>query len=115
MDAQMQQDSMLNAQWRSGLIAFAMLVAIEAGLAACDRAPDRAAPDRGSNSPTATTTTAPVSLPPSAVAGEATKASGTANANDQPMKSMSKEEESTSMPKPGQANDDSTVAGDSKK
>lgn len=106
----MQQDSILNAQWRSGLIAFAMLVAIEAGLAACDRAPDRA-----SNSPTATTTTAPVSLPPSAVASEATKPSGTANANDQPMKSMSKEEESTSMPQPGQANDHSTVAGDSRK
>src|ERR1022692_543355 len=110
MDAQMQQDSILNAQWCSGLIAFAMLVAIEAGLAACDRAPDRA-----SNSPTPTTTTAPVSLPPSAVASEATKPSGTANANDQPMKSMSKEEESTSMPQPGQANDHSTVAGDSRK
>jgi hypothetical protein len=39
-----------------------------------------------------------LSLPPSAVASEATRPSGTANANDQPMKLMSKEEESTSMP-----------------
>jgi hypothetical protein len=107
----MQQDSMLNERWRSGLMAFAILVATEASLVACDRATDRA-----SNPPTGTSaTTAPVSLPPSAVTVEGTKTGGTANANDQPMKSMSKEEESTSMPRPGQANDHSTVANDSKK
>jgi hypothetical protein len=38
----------------------------------------------------------------------------TANANDQPMKSMSKEEEAKSMPRPGQANDHSTLAKDPK-
>jgi hypothetical protein len=107
---QMQQGSVLTTRWRSGLIAVVMLVVVDTGLVACDRAPDRAL-----NSPTATTTTAPVSLPPSAVPSEASKPSGTANANDQPMKSMSKEEESTSMPRPGQANDDSTLVKDSKK
>ena len=39
----------------------------------------------------------------------------TANANDQPQKPMTKQEESTSMPQPAQANDHSTVAGDGKK
>jgi hypothetical protein len=39
----------------------------------------------------------------------------TADANDQPQKPMTKQEESTSMPQPGQANDHSTVAGDGKK
>ena len=99
---------MLNSQWRSVAVAFAMLLAIEGGLAACDRTPQGTPESQAA-------TTAPVSLPPSASTIEGVKPSGTANANDQPMKSMSKEEESTSMPQPGQANDHSTVANDSKK
>jgi hypothetical protein len=110
----MQPNPLLNPR-RRGAIAFALLLAIEGGLAACDRTPqpmhDSSAPTTAS-SPTAT---APVSLPPSASTIEGIKPDGTANANDQPMKSMSKEEESTSMPQPGQANDDSTLANDSKK
>lgn len=66
-----------------------------------------------------------VSSPPSAAAAppattetssaEKPNAAPTANANDQPQKPMSKQEESTSMPQPGQANDHSTLAGDGKK
>jgi hypothetical protein len=36
----------------------------------------------------------------------------TAKASDEPMKSMSKDEEATSMPRPAQANDHSTLAKD---
>jgi len=42
------------------------------------------------------------------------KAGETAKGTDEPMKSMSKEEESKAMPQPGQANDHSTVAQDPK-
>jgi hypothetical protein len=38
----------------------------------------------------------------------------TAKASDEPMKSMNKEEEAKSMPRPGQANDHSTLAKDPK-
>jgi hypothetical protein len=50
-----------------------------------------------------------------AAATEKPNAARTANANDQPQKPMNKQEESTSMPQPGQANDHSTLAGDGKK
>jgi hypothetical protein len=46
---------------------------------------------------------------------EGAKNTATANANDQPMKAMTKGEESASMPQRGQANDHSTLAKDSKK
>jgi len=110
----MQPDSMLNPR-RRGVIAFAMLLAIEGGLAACDRTPQPAHDSSAATTASSPAATAPVSLPPSPSTIEGIKPSGTANANDQPMKSMSKEEESTSMPQPGQANDHSTVAKDSKK
>lgn len=43
-----------------------------------------------------------------------TNASETAKGTDEPMKSMTKEEEQKAMPQPGQANDHSTLAQDPK-
>ena len=108
----MKQNSMANSQWRTGLLAFVTLVLLAAGIAACDRAPERPP-----QTPTAQVAPTPVPYPPPAAAAvtEGAKPGETANANDQPMKSMTKAEESNSMPMPGQANDDSTVAKDSKK
>ena len=101
----MQHYSMANSQWQNGLLAFVIVLA----LAACDRSP--AHPPEAS--PAAV---APTASPLPAPSGtEGTKREATANANDQPMKSMTKAEESTSMPMPGQANDHSTLAKDSKK
>jgi hypothetical protein len=102
-------DSMASSQWQRGLPAFGILLALTAGMAACDRAPERPP-----EAPPATVAPAASALPaPSGTEG--TKRGETSNANDQPMKSMTKAEESTSMPMPGQANDHSTLAKDSKK
>jgi hypothetical protein len=107
----MRYDLMANSPWPSGWRAFVILLVLGASITACERAPQRA-PD----TPAATTSPTPPASPPSAsTVTEGAKSSETANANDQPMKSMTKAEESTSMPQPGQANDDSTVAKDSKK
>ncbi len=105
----MQHYSMTNSRWPSGSLAFVILLGLGAGIAACDRAPQRP-PD----APMATVAPTASPLPAPSVT-EGAKRGETANANDQPMKSMTKAEESTSMPQPGQANDDSTVAKDSKK
>jgi hypothetical protein len=72
----------------------------------------RSAESRVSSPPIAAT--APPTTTESSSA-EKPNAGLTANANDQPQKPMNKQEESTSMPQPGQANDHSTVAGDGKK
>ncbi len=109
----MQHYLMANSGWPSGLVAFVILLGLGAGISACDRAPQRP-PD----APMATVAPTPSPLPaPSVTEGatEGAKRGETANANDQPMKSMTKAEESSSMPQPGQANDHSTVAKDSKK
>jgi hypothetical protein len=101
-------DSMANSRWPRGP-AFVILLVLGAGIAACDRASERP-PD----APTATV--APTaSAPPAPSVTEGIKRGETSNANDQPFKSMTKAEESTTMPQPGQANDHSTVAKDSKK
>jgi len=100
---------MTNSRWPSGLLAFVILLGLGAGMAACDRAPQRP-PD----APVATVAPTASPLPAPSVT-EAIKRGETANANDQPMKSMTKVEESTSMPRPGQANDDSTLVQGSKK
>jgi hypothetical protein len=108
-----QHYSMANSRWPSGLVAFVTALGLGAGIAACDRAPQRP-PD----APMATVAPTASPLPaPSVTEGatEGAKRGETANANDQPMKSMTKVEESTSMPRPGQANDDSTLVQDSKK
>jgi hypothetical protein len=105
------QNSMANSEWTTGLLAFVTLVLLGAGIAACD-----SASERPPETPTATVAPTPAPSPPAAAAvTEGAKPGETANANDQPMKSMTKTEESNSMPMPGQANDDSTVAKDSKK
>ena len=105
----MQHYSMRNSRWPSGLLAFVIALGLGAGIAACDRAPQRP-PD----APMATVAPTASPLPAPSVT-EGTKRGETANANDQPMKSMTKAEESTSMPQPGQANDHSTLVKDSKK
>jgi hypothetical protein len=98
--------SMENPRLPGGLMAFAFLLVTASGLAACDRAQDSRA-----DAPTATV--APNSpVPPASSVTDRAAPGTTANANDQPMKSMTKEEESSSMPRPGQANDDSTLAKD---
>jgi hypothetical protein len=70
-------------------------------------------------SPNTNVSSPPTAAPPSATAqsssAEKPNPTTTANANDQPQKPMTKQEESTSMPQPAQANDHSTVAGDGKK
>ncbi len=107
----MRYDLMANSPWPNGRQVFVILLVLGASITACDRAPQRV-PD----APAATTSpTLPTSPPPASPVTEGVKSSETANANDQPMKSMTKAEESTSMPQPGQANDHSTVAKDSKK
>jgi hypothetical protein len=104
-----QHYSMPNSRWPSGLLAFVILLVLGAGIAACDRAPQRP-PD----APMATVAPTASPLPAPSVT-EGIKRGETVNANDQPMKSMTKAEESTSMPQPGQANDHSTLVKDSKK
>jgi hypothetical protein len=101
----MRNHQMTNSKRPSGLLAFMILLALGPGIAACERAPDAkmsAVPPTASPSPVPAVT-------------EGAKSAETANANDQPMKSMTKKEESTSMPQPGQANDHSTLAKDPKK
>ena len=105
----MQHYSMTNSRWPSGLLALIILLGLGAGIAACDRAPQRP-PD----APMATVAPSASPLPAPSVT-EGAKRGETANANDQPMKSMTKVEESTSMPRPGQANDHSNLVQDSKK
>jgi hypothetical protein len=97
-----------NSKRPSRLLAFIILLALGAGIAACDRAPQRAPDAKMSAVPP------PASPLPVPAVTEGAKSAETANANDQPMKSMTKKEESTSMPQPGQANDHSTLAKDPK-
>jgi hypothetical protein len=101
----MRHYSMVSPRLPGGLMAFAFMLVLASGLAACNRAQDSrvAAP---------TATVAPTSPVPPASSVTDRVGAGTANANDQPMKSMTKTEESNSMPRPGQANDHSTLAKD---
>ncbi len=112
-------------------------IAIAVGIAACDRSPERSAAVKPELTPTspaiapAPANPAPV-MPPKADAVLGPSAQGTAgsaatSAGDQPAadqtakgsdpnakEPMTKEEESTAMPKPAQANDHSTTATDAK-
>jgi hypothetical protein len=74
---------------------------------------DKTSSQTTSKSTAESTAAAPAS--PTPQAKQRADPSETANANAQPMKPMSKQEESTSMPQPAQANDHSTLAGDGKK
>jgi len=84
----------------------------------CDQTGSRLADRDKTSSQTTSTSTTPASTPstsPTPQAKQSAVSAETANANAQPMKPMSKQEESTSMPQPAQANDHSTLAGDGKK
>lgn len=113
----MRQPLIGNSGWRIALF-FIIPIVLGASIAGCERTPPQApdakmasTPPRES-SPVPATTEGAKSVPP---ATERARSEQTANANDAPMKAMTKEEESTSMPQPGQANDHSTLAKDSKK
>jgi hypothetical protein len=107
----MRHQSTTNSRRSTGLPAFIAVLALGAGVAACDRAPQVAPEAKQSAVPQAASP--PPSVPGPAVEGA--NSAQTASADDQPMKSMTKDEESTAMPLPGQANDHSTLAKDSKK
>jgi hypothetical protein len=91
----------------------AALVALGLLLGSCGKASD---PQNGANITSQAPAPSPAQPPMPAATNSTPRATGgeTANANDQPMKSMSKEEEAKSMPRPGQANDHSTLAKDPK-
>jgi hypothetical protein len=115
----------------------AAIIVIAVGIAACDRSPERSASAKPELTPTAPAIApapanpAPV-MPPKAdaaleaqttAAAPAVNSGGvqpatadqTAKGSDPNAKEpMSKEEESTAMPKPAQANDHSTTATDGK-
>jgi len=95
-------------------VAATVLIAVTM-LGACNRSGSQTSEQHVPEAPKVAETS-PASAPaaPPAADSQADK-SGTANANDPPMKAMSPKEEATSMPQPGQANDHSTVAGDGKK
>ena len=92
---------------RNGQVALLASLAL-ACVAACDRASER--PPNAAVS-TVATPVAPLSAPKAA---EGAHMGDTSNPNAPPMKAMTKEEESASMPQPGQANDHSTTAKDKK-
>jgi hypothetical protein len=96
----------------TGLLAFIAALPLGAGIAACDRAPQVAPEAKLSAATQPAAKPPPVPVP---AVTEGAHSAQTATANEPPMKSMSKEEESASMPLPGQANDHSTLAKDSKK
>jgi hypothetical protein len=107
-----------NSRWGTALLVI-IPIALGASIAGCERTPPNApdakiaaTPPRESPPPAPAMTEGAKSVPP---ATEGAKGERTANANDPPMKAMTKEEESTSMPQPGQANDHSTLAKDPKK
>jgi hypothetical protein len=112
-------------------------MAIAFGIAACDRSPDKSASAKPELTPTApaiappSANPAPVmppkadavletpsqtaAAPPSESAEKQPPSEQTPNGGDPKAKEpMSKEEESTAMPKPAQANDHSTTATDGK-
>jgi hypothetical protein len=113
-------------------------IAIAVGIAACDRSPDKSAAVKPELTPTAPSIAPPPAnpapvMPPQAAAvletpsqtaavpaansavGQPAAADQTAKGSDPKAKEpMTKEEESTAMPKPAQANDHSTTATDSK-
>ena len=113
-----QQFLIAKSRWRTALFLVIPIV-LGASIAGCDRTPPRApdakmaaVPPLGSPAPAPAVTEGDKSVPP---ATEGAKGEQTSNANDPPMKAMTREEESASMPQPGQANDHSTLADDSKK
>ena len=103
----MRHQTTTNWKRSTGLPSFIAALALSAGIAACDRTPPVAPDTKVSAAPAASPQVPPVT--------EGANSAQTGNAQDQPMKPMTKEEESTAMPQPGQANDHSTLAKDSQK
>ena len=112
-------------------------IAIALGVAACDRSPDRSAAAKPELTPTTPAIAPPpanpapvmppkaasvletpsqtAAAPPSESAEKQPSAEQTSKGSDPNAKEpMTKAEESTAMPKPGQANDHSTTATDGK-
>jgi hypothetical protein len=83
----------------------------------CDRTSD--VPPANTSSAAPATNNPPSTAPDASAVAQAPSTAGpasdTANGNDEPMKTMTKAQENTSMPMPGQVNDHSTLAGDPKK
>jgi hypothetical protein len=124
---------------RAQIPLFLAAIAIAVGIAACDRSPDRSASVKPELTPTAPAIAPPpanpapvmppqadavletpsqsaVGAPSSDSAEKQLSADQTPKGSDPNAKEpMSKEEESTAMPKPAQANDHSTTATDSKR
>jgi hypothetical protein len=91
------------------------LLGITLALGACGRT------DQAQRPPPPSVSGSPSTAPPTqtAQAGKAAQPEGansadTGKGSDEPMKSMSKDEETKAMPQPGQANDHSTLAQDPK-
>lgn len=120
----------MNARLHALVVA---LLAVSLSLAACSRsdtANQRTAaqspdPKTASNSqptppavPPATSDTSssgtPAAAPQAQQSAQDATSGQTANANDRPMSSMDKDQETKAMPQPGQANDHSTLAQDPK-
>jgi hypothetical protein len=99
----------LGSSWLIAVIATLALVA-------CDKA------DQAQRTAPPVSVSSASTPPPPQVARAGTNADETAKANadetakasDEPMKSMTKDEEEKAMPQPGQANDHSTLAQDPK-
>lgn len=110
--------------------ALVSLVALSLALGACSRSDDVAKQRTAAQTPTSpsvppssqsTPTTTPSSSDttaqtpsPSTASSQDANSAETAKASDTPMSAMDKQEETKSMPQPGQANDHSTLAQDPK-
>jgi hypothetical protein len=89
-------------------------------LGACGKADNHVKADPGQSSPPQASSSSIPPAPPALQIAQKdshaadTNASETAKGTDEPMKSMSKDEETKAMPRSGQANDHSTLAQDPK-
>ena len=77
-------------------------------LGACERANE---PPKAADASVPMASSPPLQTPQSMPKADSTD-TVTGRPSDEPMKSMSKDEEAASMPRPGQANDHSTLAKD---
>ncbi len=101
-----------------------LIAVLALGLGACSRSDQTAtqrlaartpAPPPASSSPTPGTAAQSQDVHKDGTSsGATTNSAETASGSDPPMDSMDKDEESKSMPRPGQANDHSTLAQDPK-
>ena len=99
-------------RWMTGFIA---VIATSMLISSCGETND--SQKAASASPQATAPSPPIqpSTPATTPAAPSANNAETAKASDEPMKAMSKSEEAATMPRPGQANDHSTLAKDPKR